>query len=839
MLISQNWVTRILRHANQDWSVSSADLDSGFVRVGFETEGYEAIEETTGPLVIGQVDSIEELTGFKKPIRFCHVNVGDANGSGELQEIVCGARNFAEGDHVVVSLPGAVLPGGFEISARKTYDHMSNGMICSAAELGLASQQTSGIINLGKDASAFGLNPGDDARALLDLDDTIFDVNVTPDRGYALSARGMVRELSSAFNLTLVDVAATPEAAGHTISVPAASGEVLDLTIDEDTLTRRFGLRAVRGIDPAVESPYWMQEQLLKCGARPVNLATDVTNYVMFLLGQPMHAFDADQISGGLHVRKAQDGEKLRTLDHVDRELSSDDVVICDDNGIQSIAGVMGGNTSEISETTTNVYLESATWDPLTVARTSRRHKLSSEASRRFEREVDPALVEVALDLAASLLAELGGGEVAPELTIVGAVPEMPTIEMGAQYPSEVAGVDYSEDTVVSRLEEVGCAVERAGEGILQVTPPTWRGDLTVKADLVEEVLRLEGLEAIPSILPTPVGGRGLTAQQRRRRAVGHALAYNGYAEILPTPFIANDTFDVWGLAQDDPRRNAVVVQNPLEKDYGIIGTTLLPSMLDAVSRNIARGMKDLQLFGIQQVSFAGAEQSPMPDVSARPSDQDVQELVESLPKQPLHVVTVGTGEVDYSGPWGEGRPYTYADAIESARVVARACGVELGVVEGEELPWHPGRCAQLRVGEQVVGYAGELHPQIVARLGLPARICAMELDLSAIVFDESLPAPALSAFPALHQDLALIVDEGVPAEKVRHLIEEGAGSLLEGVELFDIYRSDALGEGKKSLAFALVFRAQDRTLTDEEANEARLEAARHAHEVVGAEMRA
>ncbi len=503
MLISQNWVTRILGHANPGWSVSAEDLDSGFVRVGFETEGYEAIEETSGPLVIGRVETIEELTGFKKPIRFCHLDVGQANGTGELQEIVCGARNFAEGDYVVVSLPGAVLPGGFAIAARKTYDHMSNGMICSAAELGLASQQTTGIINLGKDSSAFGLNPGDDARDFLGLNDTIFDVNVTPDRGYALSARGMVRELASAFNITLVDVAANPEAAGHSINVPAVSGEILDVTIDDDTQTRRFGLRAVRGIDPSIESPYWMQEQLLKCGARPVNLATDVTNYVMFLLGQPMHAFDADQISGGLHIRKAKPGEKLRTLDHVDRELSDDDVIIADNNGIQSIAGVMGGNTSEISDATTNVYLESATWDPLSVARASRRHKLSSEASRRFEREVDPALVEVSLDLAATLLAELGGGEVAAGRTLIGSIPEPAPIEMDVHFPSEVAGVEYPADTVINRLEEVGCTVERGAGDLLKVTPPTWRGDLSVKVDLVEEVLRLEGLESIPSILPT------------------------------------------------------------------------------------------------------------------------------------------------------------------------------------------------------------------------------------------------------------------------------------------------------------------------------------------------
>lgn len=837
MLISQDWVTRLLGTANSGWNVSAEELDSGFVRVGFETEGYEALPETTGPLVIGQVVEIEELTQFKKPIRYCQVNVGKANGTGELQGIICGARNFRLNDYVVVSLPGAELPGGFKIAARETYDHISNGMMCSAAELGFGAK-ADGIIVLGEEVAD---KVGEDARPLIGLSDTVFDVNITPDRGYALSARGLTREIASAFDLAFPDVAQDPNVAGvDTSAVPAPKGELIAVDLREETKAQRFGLRKVSGIDPAARTPFWMERELMLSGQRSVNLATDITNYVMLLLGAPMHAFDANVVNGELVVRNASEGETFETLDHVKRELSAGDVVICDGNGIQSLAGVMGGTTSEISETTTDVYFESAIWDPITVARTSRRHKLSSEASRRFERGVDPAIVEVALDVACALLQQIAGGTIEGGRTLVGDVAKREPITLRAAKPSEYAGVEYSRETVVKRLTEVGCEV--SGEEEFSVVPASWRTDIDMDVDLIEEILRLEGLEDIPTILPTPVGGRGLTPAQKRRRAIGHGLAYAGYAEVLPSPFIANDTFDTWGLDKEDPRRRTVAVQNPLESDKAILSTTLLPNLLEAIARNVARGRSDLALFGLQQVAFKRADASPMPSVETRPEDSVVSELLESLPLQPLHVATVATGNIEHEGPWGSGRAYSYADAIESARQVARAAGVDITVKAAEQLPWHPGRCAALVLAadeETVVGYAGELHPQVLEALELPARTCAMELDVTALPLEEKFPAPVLSSFPALHQDIALVVDKDTPAEAVRRVVEEGAGELLESVELFDVFRGEQLGEGKKSLAFQLLFRADDRTLTDEEANEHRLAAADLAKQRLGAEMRA
>ena len=827
MFVPQSWVTDVVAAANPGWSVTPDELDAGFVRVGFETEGHEPLPPVTGPLVFGVVDSIEELTEFKKPIRYCKVNVGDANGTGERQGIICGATNFAEGDTVVVALPGTVLPGDFAIGSRETYGRMSEGMICSESELGLT-DASSGILTLPAESGA----PGEDARAFLGLDDELFEVNVTPDRGYALSLRGLGREIASAFDLEYADPAE--------VEALPVEGSALEIDLRPETDAVRFGLRRVTGVDPEAETPWWMRRRLLLAGQRSVNLPTDITNYVMLLLGQPMHAFDGGAIAGGLTVRNAEPGETLTTLDHVERKLDPEDVVICDDTGIQSLAGVMGGVTSEIADGTTDVLFEAAIWSPLRVFRTGRRHKLSSESSRRYERNVDPALVEPSLDLACRLLAEIGGGTVEPGRTIVGDVPAPATIEFPVDRPSRVAGVEYSRETVIARLEEVGCSVEVSSCGAkLMVTPPSWRPDLTMSADLVEEVLRLEGLEDIPVVLPVAPAGRGLTPRQQLRRSVGHALAHNGYLEILPTPFTANDVFDVWGLADDDPRRNTVKVINPLESDRAQLGTTLLPAMLDSLRRNVSRGQVDLSLYGVAQVSLPqGSGMSSMPDVSGLPDAEELRELRESLPAQPLHVAAVACGRVQLDTPWGEGRDYGAVDAIEAARLVFRAADLEPTVRNAEHLPWHPGRCAEFSVDGCVVGYAGELHPKVIAAAGLPERTCAMELDLDALPLSEHLPAPVLSPFPAVHQDLALVVSDEVPAADVEATVREGAGELLESIRIFDVYRSEQLGEGRRSLAFSLRFRAKDRTLTEDEASRGRLAAAELAKERHDAEMR-
>ena len=823
MRVAQSWLTEILQRANDGWSVSADELDAGFVRVGLEVEGApEPIPTTTGPLTIGRVARIEELEGFKKPIRFCLVDVGAA----EPQKIVCGARNFTEGDLVVVALPGTVLPGGFEIGARKTYGRDSEGMICSASELGLGTDH-SGIIVLRPGTA----EPGDPAGPVLGTDDTVIELNITPDRGYCFSVRGLARELACGFDLAYADPAVRLDA--------PVGGEAWPLQVSPESGARRFALRRVTGIDPQAVTPWWMARRLLLSGVRPISPAVDVTNYVMLELGHPMHAFDAARLQGPLVVRRARGGESLTTLDDVERTLDVEDVVICDDRGPISLAGVMGGASTEVSDRTTDVLLEAAVWDPLAVFRSIRRHKLPSEAGKRYERGVDAGATTAALDRAATLLAEITGGTVEPVLTDHGGLPQMPVVEIDPRLPSTVAGVDYPAGTTRRRLEQIGCSVVPEGE-LLQVTPPTWRPDLGQPADLVEEVLRLEGLESIPSVLPTAPAGRGLSATQRARRAVGHALAAAGHVEVLTSPFCDPSVLDDFDVAADDPRRQMMAVLNPLEAGRAHLATTLLPSLVDIARRNIARGNRDLSLFSVAQVALRTADTATVDWIPTdrRPTEEELARLLGSLPDQPLHVAAIFTGRREPAGHWGPGRTADALDAVESARVVCRAVGVEPQVRAAENAPWHPGRCVRIVVDDEILGYAGELHPAVLERLDLPPRTCAMELDLTALGARETLPAPVISAYPAVHQDVALIVDEQVPAARVEQVLREGGGDLLEEVRLFDVYTGSQVGEGHKSLAYALSFRATDRTLTEDEASAARTAAVDAATAELGARLR-
>jgi phenylalanyl-tRNA synthetase beta chain len=372
-------------------------------------------------------------------------------------------------------------------------------------------------------------------------------------------------------------------------------------------------------------------------------------------------------------------------------------------------------------------------------------------------------------------------------------------------------------------------------------TPPSWRPDLREPADLVEEVLRLEGLEIIPSVLPQAPAGRGLSPTQRRRRAIGKSLALNGYVEILPTPFLPAGVFDQWGLPGDDPRRKTTQVINPLESDRPQLATTLLPGLLEALGRNVSRGAVDVALYAIAQVFEPTSETLAIERIpnDRRPTDEEIAILDASLPRQPQHVGVVLAGLREPAGPWGPGRPVEARDALEAVRVIGRAAGVELTLRAAQYLPWHPGRCAEVVVGDSrnglVVGHAGQLHPAVVERSGLPKGTCAVELDLAAIPLTEALPAPAVSPFPAVFQDVSLIVGEDVAAQAVVDAVRDGAGELLEDVRLFDVYTGPQIGDGRKSLTLALRFRAADRTLTEDEASAARDAAVKTATDRVGA----
>ncbi|MFE9624101.1 phenylalanine--tRNA ligase subunit beta [Streptomyces sp. NPDC006527] len=815
------------------------DVQAKLISAGLEVETVEHLgADLKGPLVVGQVLTIEELEGFKKPIRFCTVDVGQANGTGEPQEIVCGARNFSVGDKVVVVLPGATLPGGFSISARKTYGKTSHGMICSSDELGMGDDGSKGIIVLPPETEV-----GKDAIELLELVDEVLDIAVTANRGDCLSIRGVARETAIAYGLPLRDPAL--------IDVPGPNAFGYPVQVSEPVGCDRFTARTVTGLSPEARSPIWLKRRLQKVGMRPISLAVDVTNYVMMELGQPLHAYDRKLVQGTIGVRRAAEGEKLVTLDGVERKLHAEDLVITDERGPIGLAGVMGGANTEIADhddlenATGDVVIEAAHFDAVSIARTARRHKLSSEASRRFERGVDPQAAAAAAQRTVDLLVLLAGGTAEAGVTEVIAPSAPHTITVPADHPDKVAGVVYGRETVVRRLQEIGCDVY--GQDELIVTVPSWRPDLAEANDLAEEVIRLEGYENLPSTLPKPPSGRGLTHRQRLHRRIGRALAGAGYVEAPNYPFVSEQVFDQLLLEADDPARRVVKLANPLNDEEPALRTSLLPGLLGALRRNDGRGSHDLALFetGLVFLPREGQRAAGHLPVDRRPTDEEIASLNAALPDQPRHVAVVLAGAREQAGWWGKGRPADWADAVEAARTVAREAGAELIVRRGQYGPWHPGRCAELVVvvdgAERVAGHAGELHPRVVKALGLPARTSAMELDLDALerVGDGTPQAPSISTFPVATQDVALVVDKLVPHAEVEAALREGAGELLEGIRLFDVYENEGqLGDGKKSLAYALRFRAGDRTLTVDEASAARDAAVALAGERTGAVLR-
>jgi phenylalanyl-tRNA synthetase beta chain len=864
MRVPLSWLRQ---YAALEEPVDIADVARRLTAAGLEVESFESVGHDIRGIVVAQVLSIEELPDLKKPIRYCRVAVSESQlGSApdDASGVICGASNFAVGDRVALALPGAMLPGNFVIGARKTYGRMSEGMICSVREMGIG-EDHDGILVLPADAPL-----GTDFVEYAGLRDEVLDIAVNPDRGYAVSIRGVARELAGAYAAPYTDPAGPVEPAGIT-------GEVWPASISDPAACDRFVLREVRGFDPGAKTPVAMMVRLARCGVRSVSLAVDVTNYLMLELGQPLHAFDRSKLNGPIVVRRALPGEKLETLDHVTRTLDPRDILITDASGPISMAGTMGGLTTEITATSSDLVIEGAHFDEVGVATMARRHRLHSEASYRFERGVDRELPLRATARAVALLAQLGGGTGVAGCTHASVDVAATEIAMAADYPDRVAGVVYGRDTVLRRLREVGCEVRevrlpasaptiapwRAGAAeaepaapagpVLSVMPPTWRPDLTDAADLAEEVIRLEGYENIPARMPRAIAGRGLTQRQRLRRSVGRTLAEDGFVEVLSSPFVPTADADLLGLSAEDLRRLAVTVANPLNDDEPLLRTTLLPGLFRTLSRNVGRGFPDVAVFEIGQVFRprpGAAPSAPILPVDRGPSVEELGALEAALPEQPLRLGAVLTGARQLDGWWGPRTEVTWADAVEAARAAGRQCRVELDVRADKYAPWHPGRCAAIYAlvsgeGEQrewLAGHAGELHPRVIKAFGLPERTCAVELDLS-VLFTAAESAgpvqgPSLSAYPLATQDVALIVDAAVPASAVEAALVAGAGDLLEDLRLFDVYSGAQVGEERKSLAYALRFRAADRTLTATETTAARDAAVAEATRRVGAVLR-
>ncbi|MFM1950697.1 MAG: hypothetical protein RL418_384 [Actinomycetota bacterium] len=802
------------------------DVMAQLVKVGLEEEGAHG-GDIRGPIVVGKVlEFVEEPQSNGKTIRWCQVEVAP----GAVNGVVCGARNFFVGDKVVVTLPGAALPGGFEIAARKTYGHISDGMIASSRELGL-SDEHEGILRL----ESLGLDPevGTDALELLGLNESAAEVNVTPDRGYCLSIRGIAREYSHATGFRFTDPAT---------KVLAKQGEGFTVRVEDSAPIHgvagcsRFFTLGVSNIDAKAKVPAWMANRLKLAGMRSISIAVDITNYVMLELGQPLHAYDAQKLVGGITVRRANPGEKLITLDEKERDLHVEDLLICDDSGAIGLAGVMGGARTEVSDQTTEVLIEAALFDPITIARSARRHKLPSEASKRFERGVDPEIGPIAAARVAQLLVELAGGSLNGVGSSYAAGSEKIEIELPMAFASELVGFDYANQQILDILHRIGCELVVHDDAVT-VTPPSWRPDLRHKTDLVEEVARLAGYDQIPVRIPVAPPGKGLTPRQQLRRRALSVLSGAGFVEVLNYPFYSSTQNSQFS---DQP---AVALQNPIQGEFGQLRTSLVPGLLQAAARNLSRASTSLALIeeGSVFLPAAGSAVLELPIGNQRPSSQMLADLNASIPNQPRHLAGVVTGDWIAHQPGQAAIESGYPQAVDAVMQVLRAAGVACDLVQEPVIGYHPGRSAGVYVQGSRVGSVGEVAPAITAEYHLPRRVGVFELNLEAIfaAAPAVLQASELRVMPAATQDLSLLISESVPAAQLQKVIFEGAGELLEQVSLVDDYRGPNLPEGQKSLTFSLVFRASDRTLTQAEASAQKDAAVALANQKFGATLRA
>ncbi len=807
------------------------------VKVGLEEEGSHSFS-LVGPIVVGQVlEFVEEEQSNGKTIRWCQVRVAPvgvkaADGGEDVRGIVCGARNFEVNDKVVVTLPGAVLPGDFKISARSTYGHVSDGMIASARELGI-SDDHDGILRL----STIGLDPevGADALELLHLADEAAEVNVTPDRGYCFSIRGIAREFSHATGAKFtdpIDLVTPVKAEGFAVKISDAS------PIRGKVGSSKFVVRSASNVDAKAQTPAWMVSRLKLAGMRSISIVVDITNYVMLELGQPIHAYDQAKVAGGLVVRRANSGETLVTLDGQTRTLHAEDLVIADDSGAIGIAGVMGGQSTEVSATTNSVLIESANFDGVSIARSARRHKLPSEASKRFERGVDPKVAEYAAARVVQLLEEFAGAKADPLGSYFDETPAIPAVSLPASFAASITGVEYTQAEIVDTLTAIGCVVATVQDGF-EVIPPSWRPDLNDKADLVEEIARITGYDRIPSRLPVAPPGRGLTKRQKLRRAVMQQLAGTGHVEVLNYPFLTaaqNSYFAGAEVAR-------VVLANAMQEDVNELRLSMLPGLLDAAKRNLSRTLTDLAIFEVGLVFAPGKQVAvSLPSGVKLPTESELAALHESVPHQPLSLGAVFVGDRVSAQVGKKSVKASHLDAIQAARTAAHAVGVEIYLEQVVVQGYHPGRTAAIKVvgSDDFIGYAGELHPELAVENDLPRQVAVLEINLEVLFANspELVQAQAVYTYPAATQDLSLVLKQNVPAGEVLDVLRVAAGELLEEITLVDDYRGTNLAEDEKSLTFALRFRASDRTLTQVEATEARDAAVAAANAKFGAVIR-
>ncbi len=790
-----------------------ADVVSALNQLGFEVEGVEQPGEEITGVIAARVLNVEKHPNADK-LSLVDVTVGDTE-----TRVVCGAPNVVAGMVVPYAPSGATLPGPgggrFTLERRKIRGEVSDGMLCSAQELGLGDDH-SGILGLDP-----GTELGRDVRDVLGLDDVIFDLAITPNRPDAMCIIGVARELAAHFTLDFT----VPEP-----SAPTDASVASDVTVvvdDEARCPRYLGRVARVTMGP---SPAWMAQRLVKAGMRPISNVVDVTNYVLLERNQPLHAFDLSRLAGrGIVVRTAQPGETLTTLDDVERTLTGDDLLICDaERAPQAIAGIMGGSTSEVSEATTEILLESAYFERMGIALSSKRLKLRSESSARFERGIDPDAIAVNAERAMELLVEVAGAQVAPDAVDVYPAPvERARIRLRTSRVNAVLGTDLDAEDVWESLTPLGIELTSSdvtGSDELVAIVPTFRPDLDREIDLVEEVARRIGFDGIGRTLPDTHGQVGmLTVRQQERRLVADALVGVGLSEAITLSLVSPADLERAGAPLD----RVVRATNPLRAEESVLRTAVLPGLLRAVAGNRAQGLADVALFEmgrvfLTSVAHRGAVDSPLPD-------------------EPEHVALAWAGSVRRR-PVEDDRPVDVYDAVDAVRVVVDALGIHDVVLRPATVTgYRAGRAARVVVDGNDAGTVGEVAPEVLVALGLEAPVVAAELVLDTLLDaarrDRTFAAP--SRFPASSVDLAFVLEDTVATADVLVTLRAAVGDALEDVRLFDVFTSGSFGAGRRSLAFALRFRVGDRTLTDADVAELRQRAidavvAAHAAELRG-----
>ena len=773
--------------------------------------------------VVGKVLSVEKHPDADR-LSVCQVDSGDGE-----RTIVCGASNVAAGQTVPVALPGAVMPGGTKLGKAKLRGVESNGMILSESELELG-EDADGIAVLDD-----GWAPGTPLAEVIPVSEPVIELEPTSNRVDCFGIYGVAREVHA---ITGEPLATPPWDEDAEATGEGSVEDYASVTVEVPELCPRFSARVFTDVQIS-PSPLWLKARLIGAGMRPINNVVDITNYVMLMTSQPLHAFDLAKVpDGALIVRAAKDGEKMTTLDRVERTFDEDVVLVCDRNGPSGVAGIMGGQVSEVSDQTTRVLLEVANWDGVNILRTSRKLGLRTDASNRFEKQLHPELALRAQRIASQLMVELCGATLVPGMIDEAAdIPEPHRLHLRHERVARLLGMEISPDQCVEYLERLDFEVERDGDDLDATVPFHRHYDVTREVDLIEEVGRIHGYaKNLPASLPSTSGQAGrLTREQRLRRRAEDAMRDLGFNAIVSLSLTDPGMPGRLQIPDNDPRAETIRVSNPLSAEHSVERTAVIGSLLDAASYNRAHGAERVALFESGR-AYLRQGSSPHEGVLAG-------RFVGKRPApayEPWRVASIARGALR-PGSWhGEAVEADFFSVKAVLEALARQLGAAIEVVPGDEPFLHPGRSGRVLVEGKDAGWVGEVHPLVCREWDLDGA-AGFEVDLAPLVAASPVGDEGYEdviTYPAVNQDVAVLIDDSVPAAEVRAAVLEGGGELLGSAEVFDLYRGEQVGDGRKSLALRLTFRAADRTLTDEEVAERR-KAIEAAVEKIGGSLRA